>query len=75
LLRSTSKRGQQYEGVIQHIDERISKNTWVPGEPACLLVKSDRLELNGEEILYSELADWVKQLHELGAQLAPFKEP
>jgi hypothetical protein len=62
-------------GAIQHIDERISKNTWLPGEPVCLLVKSDRLELNGEEILYSELADWVKQLNELGAQLAPFKEP
>lgn len=61
--------------AIEHVDGQIINDTWVPNEPLCLLVKSDRLELIGEEILYSELAEWVLQLNELAIQLAQYKEP
>jgi len=64
----------EMRGAIEHIDEQFSNNTWVPGEPVCLLLKSDRLELTGREILYVELADWVRQLNNLAIQLAQYKE-
>ena len=60
--------------AIEHFDERIRDNTWVPGDPLCLLLKSDRLELMGEEILYVELADWVRELNDLAIQLAHYEE-
>jgi hypothetical protein len=60
--------------AIEHIDDGFCGSTWVPGDPPCLLLKSDRLELIGEEILYVELADWVRQLSDLAIQLALYKE-
>ncbi|MFA6051438.1 MAG: hypothetical protein WC762_02500 [Methylobacter sp.] len=56
--------------AIEHLDEQIITNTWSPNEPPQLLLKNDCLTLNGEEIFYSELADWVKQLHAVGIDLS-----
>lgn len=61
--------------AIEHIDSQIANSIWVPGEPVCLFLKNDRLKLIGEEIQYSELADWITQLHQLAEQLAQYKEP
>ena len=61
--------------AIEHIDGQIVKDTWVLGEPVCLLLKNDRLELIGEELEYSELADWISQLQQLAEHLAQYKEP
>ena len=60
--------------AIEHIDGQIANNTWVPGEPVCLIVKNDRLELIGKEIEYSELAGWITQLQKLSENLAHYKE-
>jgi len=61
--------------AIEHIDTQIANNTRVPGEPVCLLLKNDRLELIGEVIEYKDLADWIRQLQQLSEQLAQYKEP
>ena len=60
--------------AIEHIDSELANGSWVPGEPVCLLLKNNRLELAGREILYSELAGWITQLQQLSEELAQYKE-
>ncbi|MEW6586531.1 MAG: hypothetical protein AB1442_13095, partial [Nitrospirota bacterium] len=64
-----------FRKAIEHIDEIIAQNKWSAGDPVCLLLKSDRAELRGEQILYSELAGWVKQLYDLASGLSTYREP
>jgi hypothetical protein len=61
--------------AIQHIDGQIAGNTWSPGDAVCLFLKNDRMELAGQHILYSEMADWVLQLHALSNQVACYRPP
>ena len=44
------------------------------GQPFSILVKSDSIELSGMEIFYSELAQWIEELHSLSSNLAVYKE-
>lgn len=60
--------------AIEHIDEQIVSDTWVPDQPVCLIINNDRLELASEEITYAELATWVQQLNDLAGKLALYKE-
>ena len=60
--------------AIEHIDDQIVNNTWAPGQPVCLIIKNDRLEVVSEEITYVELANWVQQLNDLAGKLALHKE-
>ena len=75
LAKAVGSRANDMRNAIEHIDGQIVKDTWVPGEPVCLLLKNDRLELIGEELEYSELAAWISQLQQLAEQLAQYREP
>lgn len=61
--------------AIEHIDEDIADNTWREGNPVCLLLKNDAIELQGAIIYYTELSEWVKQLYNLATSLAIYIEP
>ena len=61
-------------GAIEHTDERIRDKVIQEGEFFMLAVKSNAIELDGKEILFSELAEWLKQLQELAEKVATYKE-
>ena len=56
--------------AIEHIDERIARGEMVDGATITVTVKSDSIELGGEEIYFTELADWIRQLDFLVEKLS-----
>ena len=71
---NVSYRIRNIRDAIEHTDERIRDEKIVQGKFLMLAVKSDGIELEGKEILYSELAEWLKQLHELSSIVAAYRE-
>lgn len=69
-----SSKVNDMRNAIEHVDGQIADDAWVPGEPLCLLLKNDRLELAGVEIRYAELAEWTQQLNDIALRLAQYKE-
>lgn len=65
---------QNMRDAIEHTDERIRKQEIQQGEFLMLAVKSDSIELDGKEISYTELAEWLKQLHDLSEVIATYRK-
>jgi len=61
--------------AIEHLENSILKGDIPEGEPTTLLVQSDRIGLLGNEILYSEFADWITELHKLAENLVDYHPP
>ena len=61
-------------GAIEHTDDKIRKGQIKQDDFLMLAVKNNGIELGGNEILYSELAEWIKQLHELSEIVATYRE-
>lgn len=70
-----ANRLRRFRNKIQHVDEKLLDGTWQPPDPHCLVTRDDRMELYGQEILYSELADWIRTLHRVSSNLAVYREP
>lgn len=71
---SVESRIRGLRDAIEHTDEKIREEKIKQGEFLMLAVKSDCIELEGKKILYSELAEWLKQLHELSEIVATYRE-
>jgi hypothetical protein len=56
--------------AIQHVDEKLMGKEWRPGDPSWLLMENDRISLMGQEILYSEVAAWLRELHRVATKIA-----
>ncbi len=57
--------------AIEHIEEKIARGEVVDGDTIALAVKSDSIEFRGEEIYFTELAEWIRELDDLARQLSP----
>jgi hypothetical protein len=74
--RTDRKRINDIRDAIQHMDDRIRKNR--AGRdiaPIGLLVKSDSIELDGREITFIELADWIQQVYTVTERLVGYTSP
>ena len=56
--------------AIKHIEEKIARGRVVDGDTIALTVKSDSIEFRGEEIYFTELAEWTRELDSLAGQLS-----
>lgn len=61
--------------TIAHLDSQIAEEKLKKGAVFCLWAREDRIELDGQVILYSELAEWIRDLHTLATATAQYKEP
>lgn len=60
--------------AIEHMDEKIRRNQIQIDDPIALIARSDSLEIAGEEISYSELASWIRELNSLAVMLINYRE-
>lgn len=58
--------------AIEHLDDYIIKSKISQGSPIALIVKKNSIELAGNEIYFSELAEWIKELHEIAEKLVNY---
>ena len=56
--------------AIEHIEEKIARGEVVDGDIIALTVKSDSIEFRGDEIYFTELAEWIRELDCLAGQLS-----
>ena len=65
-----------FRNGIQHLDRDVLAGRIVPPNPMCLIVKDGgTTELLGMNMGLAEIADWIKELHELATALAYYREP
>lgn len=60
-----TKRLIDIRNAIEHTDRDLRKGRISENEPIMLVVKSDSVELCGNEIYYNELAEWIRALNKL----------
>ncbi len=60
--------------AIEHTDARLVTGQIGSGEPIMLKPKSDRIELSGVTILYTELSEWLVELNELAGTVAAWNQ-
>lgn len=68
------QRVRDLRNAIEHLDGQVTGDDWKPGNPLCLMAHESRIELAGLAIGYSELAQWITDLHALAADTAQYKE-
>jgi hypothetical protein len=73
LLRHNEKRITDIRDAIEHMDKDIIQNEIPVDEPIAVLVKSDSVELYGIEIFFSELAEWIQELHSFASSLSEYE--
>jgi hypothetical protein len=73
LASPIERRVRDFRNEIEHIDRLLVAGENPPA-PHCLMVKNDRLDLYGKEIMYAELAAWITSLHALSEELATYQE-
>jgi len=56
--------------AIEHTDERVRDKEIQHGDFLIMAVRSDGIELQGEDILYTELHEWLCQLQQLSEFVA-----
>ena len=71
---SVEYRIRDLRDAIEHTDERVREQKIKQGEFLMLAVNSNSIALEGKEIFYSELAEWLKQLHQLSEFVATYRE-
>lgn len=74
ISREVEARIRNMRDAIEHTDERLREGRIQEGEFLMLVVRSDGIELEGNEILYSELTAWLTQLHNLSEIVATYRE-
>lgn len=76
LADSVFSRLNNMRNAMEHWEERIldRKRTMAEGDPVCLMVKNDVIELLGQEISYKDLAAWITELHKLAGDVAQYQE-
>ncbi len=71
--KSAQRRVKRIRRAMQHMDERISQGRAGRDKaPIGLLTKSDSIELDEEEIYFTELASWIEQLYKATEQLVNY---
>jgi len=75
LSKTVKKPIKNIRHAIQHAEEKIMDNRIVEGDAIFLVVKSDALEIAGTEVTYTDLSNWIKELHCLASSLADYHEP
>ncbi len=74
LSTSATKQVRDMRDAIQHLYEDIVSGKIIQGQSLMLDPKQEQLELGQFHILYSDLAMWLRNLHELSSDLAKFRE-
>jgi len=74
LSDDVGKRIADMRNDIEHLEDEILNGNIEDGQATTLMVQSDRVELFGNIILYSELAEWTKELHSLAEALIDYQE-
>lgn len=73
VLRSSNrKRVQKIRNAIEHMDDRIRKGKIQTDDFTALWMDEDYLTLEGHQIKYEELGEWLSELHTLAGQLADY---
>jgi hypothetical protein len=73
LVKNNEKRIRNIRRAIEHLDADISQDLIPVDEMIAVVVKSDSVELYGIEIFFTELAEWIKELHSLASILSDYK--
>ena len=60
--------------AIQHLEGRIKKGEILAGQPIILAINENDIELGAYRIRYSDLADWLKELHNLASKVSNYWE-
>ena len=58
--------------AIEHTDSRLIKGNIAKGEAMIMKIKSDRVELDGNTILYVDLAEWLTELNSMAEVVASY---
>jgi len=68
-LRAT-KNVRQFRGAVQHFDDDLAKGVPQPGSNMGIRTHSNRIECACGSIFYSDLAHWIRSLHDYAARIA-----
>ncbi|MHC4475288.1 MAG: hypothetical protein ACYTEL_06575 [Planctomycetota bacterium] len=60
--------------AIQHLEKDILEGRVVHGQALALFPGDDGIELGGQKILYTDLSDWLRELHGRASALANYWE-
>jgi hypothetical protein len=72
--KSDRNRVKRIRHAIQHMDERIARGkAGADIAPIGLNVKSDSVELDHEEIYFTELASWIQQIYKVAVRLVRYE--
>ena len=74
VLASAGEKIINFRNAIEHLDDDILKGNVPIGSPIALMVKSDSIELTGNEIYFTDLAKWIQELHKLATDLVNYNE-
>jgi len=74
VLASSGKKIVDLRDAIEHLDEDILKGNIPQGSSILLKVNSDSLELAGNEIFFSDLAKWIRELHKIASELIDYRD-
>lgn len=58
--------------AIQHLVTRIMSGEILPGQMHALVVRANDIELGSYKIRHSDLAEWLKELHELSCKVVNY---
>lgn len=74
LSGTVEDRIRNMRNAIEHLENQIARDDWKPGQPYCLMAYEDRIGLGDDAIRYVELAQWIRDLHDLAMDTAQFKD-
>ena len=74
LSKRVRKRLRNIRNAIEHTDRDLRKGRISENKQIMLIVKSDSVELGGNEIYYNELAEWIRSLNKLAEFVVSYCE-
>lgn len=60
--------------AIEHLENRIQRGEITPGQTLCIVPREDSLELGRHVILFSDLAEWIREVHSYAKVMAQYSE-
>ncbi len=61
--------------AIEHLENRIQRGEITFGQPLCMMPVENGIELGKHKILFTELAEWLKEVHDCAKKLSYYREP
>lgn len=74
LTGGVERRITKMRDSIQHLERDLITGCIIQGEPVCLKPSKNGIELGNQKISYTEIAVWVRELHDLAGNVVLYKE-